>query len=344
MGRKTSSICALQNCTNLTNGLNEDSEDGNDGDYDIFYLETDIFPIVLSLFIVIINSLVLIMVAKRRSLRAIPTNIILASLALSDLLTGLLSIPLFIICNIIRQENICYAATLVLRFTSVSTVLHLVLATVDRYLVIIHALRYYSLVTKKRVYAAIAFVWSTAVFMSLIQATWMTPDTMGIDGNPPEHVKIKEIRYDIFCLVALFGLPLCFMAFTYGRIVLVVLQQRRNIQKNSVPGWQETRKRNRREWKAVTIFAIMLLLYVVCWLPYFILRLQHNIGSQLFELPHVVEYVLVYLRFATSLLNPCLYIFGKQDFRMTLELCTKTKRRGASNSEGTRRSMKTTNL
>ena len=315
----------LLNCSNTTTDEDEFDEEESYG----FYAETDVYLIVLAFFIVLVNSLVVGKFAQRRNLRMVAGNFILVSLACSDILTGLVDIPLFLACNILVEETVCYAENLMLRFTSVSTVLHLLVATLDRYLSIMHALRYHSLVTKRRVYTSIAAIWLAAALMSLIQAAWLTPQNMGLVENPSPEIKAIEIRYDIFCLVVFMAIPFSFMAFTYTCIVIAVVRQTRSIERNSVTGWQEPRTRTRREWKATTIFVVMLLLFVVCWLPYFILRLQHNIGSQLFALPLVLEYVLTYLRFTTSLLNPCLYVFGKRDFRKSL---CKTPKREPSNT------------
>ena len=96
-----------------------------------FSATVDVPPITLGLLILLANGLVLILVARKRQLRTI-TNLLLCSLALSDLLTGLISIPLFMTCNILRQSALCIAEDQVLRFTSVSIVCHLVAVSVDR--------------------------------------------------------------------------------------------------------------------------------------------------------------------------------------------------------------------
>ena len=315
------------NCSEILDQTEEENTGcKREEDYTGFSVETDIIALVLALLIVISNSFVLSLFTKKKALRT-TTNYILASLAFSDLLTGLISIPLFIACNIIRRAKICYAATLILRFTSVSTVLHLLAATTDRYVFIIHAIRYDALVSKKRSLVVIGGMWGAAVFTSLVQMIWLTPDNLGLDGDPEEYVKLNEIRYDIFFLVVLFGGPLVFMAFTYGHIFHVVFRLKNNLQKHITPGWQETRRGNKREWKAVTVFVAMLVVYVVCWLPYFVLRLDYNIGLWRVDLPDIVEYVFIYLRFITSLLNPCLYALGKYDFRKALGLNKKREQK-----------------
>lgn len=96
-----------------------------------FSAKEDIPPIILGILILLANGLVLVLVARKKHLRTI-TNLLLCSLVCSDLLTGLVSIPLFLSCNLLRQPAICIAEDQMLRFTSVSIVCHLVAVSVDR--------------------------------------------------------------------------------------------------------------------------------------------------------------------------------------------------------------------
>ena len=96
-----------------------------------FSATVDVPPITIGLLIVLANGLVLVLVARNKHLRT-TTNLLLCSLALSDLLTGLVSIPLFLTCNILRQSPLCIADDQMLRFTSVSIVCHLVAVSADR--------------------------------------------------------------------------------------------------------------------------------------------------------------------------------------------------------------------
>lgn len=94
----------------------------------------DIPSIVLAVLVVIINGLVLLLLAKKKHLRSI-TNLLLCSLASSDLLTGVVGVPMFITCNIIRQSAVCLAEEEMSRFISASIVCHLMAVTTDRWVV-----------------------------------------------------------------------------------------------------------------------------------------------------------------------------------------------------------------
>lgn len=96
-----------------------------------FSVIEDIPPTTIGVLILMANGLVLVLFARNKCLRT-TTNLLLCSLAISDLLTGLISIPLSMTCNILRQSALCIADDQMLRFTSVSIVCHLAAVSVDR--------------------------------------------------------------------------------------------------------------------------------------------------------------------------------------------------------------------
>ena len=96
-----------------------------------FSAKEDIPPITLGILVVLGNGLVLFLVVRKKQLRTI-TNFLLCSLAISDLLTGLVSVPLHMTCNILRHPALCIASNQMLGLTSVSIVCHLVAVSLDR--------------------------------------------------------------------------------------------------------------------------------------------------------------------------------------------------------------------
>lgn len=314
-----------QNCSIPTMSESED-EDYHGG----FNVRINIFPIVIAILIMAVNSWVIGLVAVKRSLRTV-TNYILASLALSDLCTGAVSIPLFLSCNITLLPSVCVADMVAVIFTAVSTVLHILVMTIDRYICIIYALRYQIWVTKRRGWYVIALIWLFSMFMALIQLAWTDPTQEPTEDHKAEAEKIFVV-YDSFRFVVFIGIPVLFMAFTYGRILYEVHRQTKNIQKNNTPGWQETRRSTRREWKVATIFLVMMVVFIVCWVPHYLLRLEQILQEDFFQLnlSDLVIVLLYWLRLCTSLINPCLYILAKPDFRKATCLWRKKQRRNNS--------------
>ena len=276
-----------------------------------FTVQIDLVAIVLALLIIAINSLVVFLFARNRPLRT-ANNLILVSLAVSDLLTGVLTLPLFVACNIVQGNAVCFASIFPIIFTSVSTVSHLVVITVDRWISVRQPLRYISIVTKARALLAVAAIWLNAVMVTLLQFLWLDPTSFDAHQPPSEHERRSEIIFDSVCFALFVGLPLPFMAATYVWIFRQVRRHSQNIrlQATALVG-RGTHARMRQEGRAALMFAGMFLMYAVCWAPYFLLRLQLNTTN----ISYSLGYFLLFLRFGCSFLNPCIYIFGKHDFR-----------------------------
>lgn len=182
-----------------------------------------------------------------------------------------------------------------------------------RYLAIIHPLRYSSIVTRPKRILVIMLIWLLSAVTASVQLSWLDPFNHDVYEAPSDEVLRAELIYDVIFLTLFFFLPVGIMFFTYARIILAIARQSRNIHQNYLPTIPRSRGRNRHERKAMVIFAVMLLVYVVCWLPYFGLR---RLGVS--ELPLPMVYVILWLRFLSSLLNPCIYILGKQDIRKAI--------------------------
>lgn len=287
-------------------------------EHDEFYVagyfnpKADVLPIVLAVLIIFINTVILFLMSRKKYLRSI-TNLLLCSLAVSDLLTGLVSVPLFITCNIVRQPAICIMEELMARFVSTSIVCHLMSVTMDRYLAIIHPLRYSSLVTRPRCILVILLIWLLSATTALVQLSWVDLYNHDPGEEPTDAVLKAELIYDVIFLTLYFLVPIGLMFFTYSRITLEIARQSRNIHQNYLPTNSHSRGRNRHERKAVAIFAAMLFTYIICWLPYFGLR-----RFDMSELPIPLIYGIFWIRYLASLLNPCMYILGKQDFRKAI--------------------------
>ena len=173
-----------------------------------------------------------------------------------------------------------------------------------------HPLRYTTLVTRFRCLLCIVFIWLVSAVTALMQLSWMDPVHHDPYEEITDDIMRSELIYDVVFLTLFVAVPFVFTCFTYGRILLEIVRQSRTIQRQNVPGMSSTRKRIRHERKAIGIFAAMLLVYLICWLPYFSLR-----RIDISQMPLVCVYFILWLRFLASLLNPCMYILGKRDIR-----------------------------
>lgn len=289
------------------------------GEVEDFQLDIAIgFLVLLGFCIVCINSTVIYLVVKRERLRTV-TNFCLASMALSDMLSGLYVIPLIVACNLAWSNEICLAMDLGQRFLSISTVLHLLLITLERYTTIVHSMIYANSVLKKRSCILILIsLWGFSLAASLIQLLWALQD--------PQEMQLSQafIIYDVVLLVGIVALPLIIMAVAYGHIFYTLKKHCNQIKREICHISARSMERHRqKERKAVMIYGAMLVVFIIGWFNYFFSSLQHDLGNGQ-QLPFWADVILMFLRFATSFLNPILYTFLKQDFRhawKSVKLC-----------------------
>ena len=263
---------------------------------------------ILGLFIIGINGLVIYLVLTREYLKTV-TNFCLASLAVSDMLSGLYAVPLIITCNSRAFTiNVCLAMDFGLRFLSISTVLHLLLITMERYFTIVFSvMRTTSVISKRTCLAVLALVWALSLFASLIQLSFMNEKTQEPSAN--------DIIYDFICLGLLVMFPLVTMAVAYIHIFYTLRKHCKQIEREVSHLSSECMKHNaKKERKALIIYGAMICVFIVGWFNYFFTSLQEDLGKRA-GIPLWADGILILLRFSTGFFNPLLYTFLKQDFR-----------------------------
>ncbi|KAL9959980.1 hypothetical protein ACROYT_G033366 [Oculina patagonica] len=302
------------------------------GYFDVNY---DSCLISLSILIIAINLLVLVLFVKRRPLRT-KTNLLLVSLSVSDLMMGLLGIPMNTACNALvgykSFSGLCITSAAVYRFIAVSTIFHILIITGERYVSVIYPFRYMLIVTKRRIVLLITSVWFFSLFMALIQLAWQEFDHF-TSRNP---TKLRwGLIYNIVGIVVCLLVPLVLMLFFYARMFKVIRHQAKQIRKlNNIQESRGSGKHLVAEKRAITIFALMLGIFTCCWSTWYIGLLQDYLSRDVFyAIPSVWLLVFDFLRFSTSFINPMLYTFLKQDFRRELHLmipsrCLKKYERG----------------
>uniref|UniRef100_A0A3Q0R9Y3 Histamine H2 receptor n=1 Tax=Amphilophus citrinellus TaxID=61819 RepID=A0A3Q0R9Y3_AMPCI len=259
------------------------------------------------------NVLVCLAVCASRRLRCL-TNCFIVSLAVTDLLLGLLVLPFSallqlndewplgaVFCNFYISMDVMLCTASILTLLAIS---------VDRYLAVTMPLRYTSLVLPWRVAVAMVSVWTVSLAVSFlpIQMGWNT-----VNGTVQNHgpwASEGKCRFELNRPYVLtdslltFYLPLVTMCWTYLKILRIARAQAKRIITVAL-----------REHKATVTLAGVIGAFVVCWLPYFILFTV--LGLKEHPDPSTVpEYsIVLWLGYANSALNPILYGALNRDFR-----------------------------
>eukprot|EP00057_Strongylocentrotus_purpuratus_P026624 XP_011681098.1 PREDICTED: neuromedin-U receptor 1-like [Strongylocentrotus purpuratus] len=146
--------------------------------------------------IVVSNALLVLAVYRHYSLRT-PTNAIIVSLAISNLLDALVGIPLRVYATVFKFDASCFAEEntpyyfLPLIALSGVSFCHIVALTADRFIAVTKPLRYASLVTYRRIAIVLGCLWllsilsNTARSFSLAHGSHTSHDLKETDCGDP---------------------------------------------------------------------------------------------------------------------------------------------------------------
>ena len=274
-----------------------------------------ILPIVFMVFILVINGGVILLITYYSSLRK-TSNIILASLAVSDFLVGFIGIPLLVTCSsALHLTLVCNSSITFFEFMAKSTVLHITVMTCDRFIYIMWALRYRDIVHRSRVVIVLAVTWIISLCQSLVRLSWTWNVTVDTAQEDLALVQEKETIYFVFNIIVFFVIPLIVMAALDARMLLLLRRQCHRIARENVPMKfiKHEQKLSKRQRRAVLTCVLLLILYVIFWLPYFVLQLFQLYHPR--KVPYFLLLTIYYLRLCTSVFNPLAYSLRKHDLK-----------------------------
>lgn len=282
-----------------------------------FSARYDVYPLVLAVLIIVANGTALALVVRKKKLQTV-TNGVLASLATSDLLAGLLGIPLYLVCNVTYHTSWCLSSAVFWRFVSISTVLHLTILTVHLFATVCHLTRFEFVLRRNATTCLVCTAWLCAAFVSLVQLSWIIVED---DKSDEERLRLHFI-YSITVLVLFLGVPLATMVYCQLRIFAFICVYKRErkarVSEKGNSSDHQPYAKVTSTWKTAVVFAGLLAVFLICWAPYFILELVVD-DAGMESLPLWAVYMLFYFtRFAASAVNPVLIVVGKSDFRAAL--------------------------
>lgn len=315
-----------------------------------FHLIFKIFSATIMVIVIIAallgNLLVLYAFFSYHRLRSNVTNYYIASLALSDLLTAALVVPLeldqFIKDNVWTYgETVCQMWATMYLLAAPGSIINLCAVTLDRFIVLRVPLRYTEIMTPKRAMVVILLLWTYAMVTACLPVLgWKDQkfDHFVLDtSNGQSCFFILIPSYVILINITNFLIPMIFMAICWSLIYQIARKHQRRVKKLarsmsvnettmsltmngvgcSTSDGQHTKKSIKKHLKGSKYIAIIVGLFFLCWLPHTLLSLVVSIcGEQCFygtpkELPHI----LLVMGYLNSALNPYLYPFHDRQFK-----------------------------
>ena len=274
----------------------------------------------IAVLIVITNGLVFLLFGKLRSLRT-PANYFLLSLAISDVMTGLINIPLFCVLSSLdnptleKMNGSIYCASEVFHnMISCSVAYHITAITVEKYLAVVNPFGRF-LMTKKTVVKILSAVWLWSVFLGAIPSSWWSAW-----WNGERRALYMQTGNNIFSLVVVFVIPYMFILYAYFIMFKAVSCKKRFKQSLDRKNPRAFKKAS-NEKKCLIILLTMAIAFAICWIPWFTLRLMFSLDRWMGWIDHEdwvymehVSHAFIIIRYLSSVINPLLYTFFKQDF------------------------------
>lgn len=226
-----------------------------------------------SLVAVTLNLLVIISISHFRQLHT-PTNTLLLSLAVTDLVVGLVVMPiegLLYVEMCWRLGKLMCALTPFVSYSVFSvSVGHMVLISIDRYLAICDPLLYSNKVTLRRAKIAICLCWAGSLLYDGCILIGHLKDPDKYKSCHGECVVVVDHISGVVDLFVTFFFPCTVMVVMYLRVFAAAVAQMRAIRlQNAATAATAATTVKRSEWKAARTLGIVVAVFLLCFCPYY---------------------------------------------------------------------------
>ncbi|XP_059400736.1 trace amine-associated receptor 13c-like [Carassius carassius] len=294
-------------------------------EYNVLY----VFFSLLSAWTVFLNLLVIISISHFKKLHT-ATNLIILSLAVADMLIGLIVIPIEAI-KLIETcwyfgDKVCAVFINTLGLLLSASLCNLVFIAVDRYVAVCCPLQYPQKITTTKTLMSIILCW----LCSLAYNTAIVTNNGYFDTFHKTEVCYGECPYMMSIawrasdLILSFASPCIVIIMLYLRIFYVAQRQVKIINlflKTGKRIMEDTLKK-KSESKAALTLGIIVTVHLLCWIPFYIISLSGSTVNTA-----VMSKFLTWTLYINSGLNPIVYALFYPWFKkavkyiITLRLC-----------------------
>ncbi|KAM4529229.1 trace amine-associated receptor 1-like [Fundulus diaphanus] len=279
----------------------------------VTFYALSVVVVTLSLLIICGNLLVIVSVIYFKQLHT-PTNYLILSLAVTDLLVGALVLPF---STILSMSSCWYSSYLLCKMRGLfdillctSSILNLCFISVDRYYAVCHPLTYRNKINIRVALTMILVSWALPVLL----ATATTVRGVGKE-NPSLRCRIflatkESTTGSIFA----FYIPAIIILTIYLKILVVAKKQARRIQ-NTIKSAASV---SQMEKKANITLAIVMGVFLICWTPFFLSISFYRMRK--FTIPDVMIEAFKWIGWSNSMLNPLVYAFFYKWFRRAFKM------------------------
>ena len=303
----------MDNGTSLEGSATNGTLETQDG---LFRTKSEVFVfmalyVLLSLLVISGNTLVVVAFRKVRLRAAI--NLFFVSLAVSDLMVGAVSIPLWIYDLSCPYFNSCIKPNVSVSvfyrgfdvFSAMASIWNLVAISVERYLAICWPVQH-RLSSFTRYYLMIFATWSYSVIITAVYSIDFIPTWKSYRGS--------------LVFVAGFAVPLLVITVMYSSIHRSVMSMNAHWKKANAKT-SVLRKSVQREKRTATTVFIVTALFIAAWLPFFVVsmlwmyyRSSLPAGGGFIRLMDFIKW----MHYSNSAVNPIVYAYRSEEIRRML--------------------------
>ena len=250
--------------------------------------------VIIAFLAVFGNGLVVGSFIRHSRLRTI-TNYFVVSLAVADILVGVISIPIWISMLLYssggqRMQTVYNALDL---FAGSCSILHLVAISLERFYAVVYPIRHRNT--------------SAKVYYIFLIAVWIIP--AAACGSSVEFKKTNREANMLFLFIVFFVMPLLVILYTYARIW--------HTANSRIQPSQETSRSMKRDMRIAVTIALVIGFFVIAWLPFFTVQLLLVFCQKCQPTIFSTELLLFvkFMHYSNSAVNPIVYAVKIPEFR-----------------------------
>ncbi|XP_049445636.1 trace amine-associated receptor 1-like [Epinephelus fuscoguttatus] len=270
-----------------------------------------IFLGLLSVVTVCGNLLVIISIIYFKQLHT-PTSSLILSLAVADLLVGVVVFPLsmaFSLSSCLYYEHLfCKVRGSFDGILSAASFFNLCCISIDRYYAVCQPLTYRTKINGRVVVIMILVSWSASASVTI---SLMVHDLH--QERCKENCFLHVLLINTFGIISSFYGPVIIVLSIYLKIFLVAQRQAHSIRNTTCPSSKSGTTISKNERKATKTLAIVLGAFLMCWTPYMIVFSLKTLNPVTVSFP--LFETLNWLTLLNSMLNPFIYAFFYSWFR-----------------------------
>ncbi|XP_075998498.1 trace amine-associated receptor 13c-like [Genypterus blacodes] len=257
------------------------------------------------------NSVVIVSIAHFKQLHN-PTNVMIMSLALADVLVGAVVMPFSTVRTVescwFYGDAFCLLHSSLDMFLTSASIFHLVCIAVDRHEAICNPLHYSRKITMSVAWIMVCASWALAAVYSY-----------GLLYSKANVAGLEEYIESLYCVgscnllfnslwgvldsIGFFFFPCSVMICLYSKIFLVAKEHKKKIEDVTHRGRGGLIKQS--EHKAAKTLGIVVGTFIFCWMPFFFNSIID--GYTGFSTPVAIFEAFVWLGYFNSTLNPIIY-------------------------------------